>query len=370
MFLGETSSLLAGVDRNLFFRALLHALGQNDAAVALAATEAIYQSMDGLDISTGHGDLAAFLPVLPGVIEQLMKLLQNLEEEESKTKILHAISVTIGHAGASASQLASSVIASFQQIWTVTQNCPTTQPKCLMLLGSLIQSAREAAAPHLPALCSVIAFTVNVGDPSTLTTREYALDVWLAIIRNMSTYTAEVHKLFEQMIPLLHEDYCDHVKIVTRIVDSYVLLGAATFASAYSSPVLHGFARLLLHLKEGSRVFISQSAHIMFVAAPAAAGTDAAGGLCAAVAAMATDPGASSQTLLAASYYGLLARYCFLNTHNFIALCRHLGDSALDVLTEVFLHLNSGCAFPRRKPHLFCRPCFLPWTALRREYRA
>jgi hypothetical protein len=367
LFLGETSSLLAGVDRNVFFRALSHALCQNDAAVALAASQAIYSSMDGLDISTGHCDLAAFLPVLPGVVEQFMKLLQMLDEEDSKTKILHAISVTIGHAGASASQMAFNVIAAFQQIWSVTQNCPTTQPKCLMLLSSLIQSAREAVFPHLPALCSIIAFTVNVRDPSTLTTREYALDVWLSVIRNIAAYTEDVHKLFEQLLPLLHEDHCDHVKVVTRIIDGYTLLGTSTFASVYSTPVLQGFVRMLPHMNERTRVLISQSVHIMFVAAPAVSGTDAAGALCAAVAALATQPGASSQTLLAASYYGLLARYCFLNTRNFVALCQHLGEQALDVLTEVTIILRAFLT-SLVTTNILYRPCLLQWTVLHLEW--
>jgi hypothetical protein len=57
LFLGETSTLLAGIDRSLFFRAIFHALSQDDAAVALAACSAICQSMDGLDLSSGQGDL-------------------------------------------------------------------------------------------------------------------------------------------------------------------------------------------------------------------------------------------------------------------------------------------------------------------------
>jgi hypothetical protein len=371
LFLGETSNVLAGVDRNVFFRALFNALGRPDAAVALAACQAIYESMDGLDISTGNGDLAAFLPFLPGVVDLLMKMLQVFEEEDSKTKILHTISVTIGHAGAPAAHLASTVIAAFPQIWSVTQNCPSTQPKCLMLVTSLITCARDAVTPHLPALCSAIAFTVNVSDRSTLTTREYALDTWLAVMRNISTYTEDVHKLFEHILPLLHEDYCESVKVVTRIIDAYVLLGVGTFATVYSEHVLQGFARMLQHMKEETRVLICQSVHVMFVAVPAVAGTNAAGLICAEIAAHAAKPGASSQTLLAASYYGVLARYCFLNTRNFVALCQHLGEQALDVLMEVRVMLvPKSSAASKMTLCLPCRLCFLRWTWRRPGCRA
>ena len=139
--------------------------------------------------------------------------LQLLEEEDSKSKILHAISLTIGHAGASAAPLACSLIAAFPQIWEVTSSAPTTQPKCLMLVTSLINCAREGVAPHVPALCSAVAAMVNIRDPASMNTREYALDAWLAVVRNVSTYTEELHKLFEHILPLLHEDHCESFKV-------------------------------------------------------------------------------------------------------------------------------------------------------------
>ncbi len=335
LFLGESSVLLTRLDMTLYFRALFHALSQADAAVALASCSALTQTMQSLDCVAGKGNMPAFLPVLPGVIEQLVKLLHALEEEDSKTKILHAISVTISHAGESATQLASGLIATFPQLWSATRNCSTTQPKCLMLATSLINCARVGVTPHVPALCSAIAFTVNASDPSTLTTREYSLDVWLAIMRNVTAYTEELHKLFEYLIPLMHEDHCDNIKTVTLIVDSYVLLGGATFASVYSTAVLQGFARLLRHTKEPATLLVSQSVHVLFVAVPGVVGTDAAGAMCAAVAALASESEKSPHSLVLTSYYGVLARYCFVNTQNFIALCQHLGENALDVLMEV-----------------------------------
>jgi hypothetical protein len=60
----------------MYFRALFHALSQADAAVALASCGALTQTMQSLDCSAGKGHVSAFLPVLPGVIEQLVKLLQ------------------------------------------------------------------------------------------------------------------------------------------------------------------------------------------------------------------------------------------------------------------------------------------------------
>ena len=335
LFLGETCTLLAGIDRSLFFRSLFQALGHADAAIALAACNAICQAMDGMDISTGKDDLVAFLPVLPGVIEQLTKLLPAFEEEDSKTRILHAISVTIGHAGPAAAPLAASLIAAFPHIWEVTRHFSTTQPKCLMLLTSLINCAREGIAPQLPAVCSVIAFTVNVKDPSALTTREYALDTCLAALRCVSAYTEDLHKLFEHLLPLLNEDHCEHVKSTTCIIDSFVLLGGATFASVYAAAVLQGLVRMLPHVKEQGKVLVCQSIHVMFVAVPGVAGTEAAGAACAAIATEAASPATYPSSILATSYYGVLARYCFLNTGNFIALCRHLGDGALNSLMDV-----------------------------------
>lgn len=91
---------------------------------------------------------------------------------------------------------------------------------------------------------------------------------------------------------------------------------------------------MLPHLKEEARVLVSQSVHVMFVAIPAVVATDAAGATCAAIATFASQPGTSAQTLVAASYYGVLARFCFMNTPSFIALCQHLGDNALHVLME------------------------------------
>jgi hypothetical protein len=233
LFLGETCILLAEVDMDLYFRALFQALTNADAAVALAACSALTSAMDGLDIIY---NLAAFLPVLPGVVEQLVKLLNVLEEEDSKTNILHSISIIISHSGESAAQLATGLIAAFPQIRNASRNCPTTQPKCLMLATALVNCARVAVAPHVPALCSMIAFYVNFSDVLTLTTREFALDTWLAIMRNVTAYTEELHKLFEYLIPFIHVDHCDEA--VVRILDSYVLLGGATFASVYSDAVL------------------------------------------------------------------------------------------------------------------------------------
>ena len=82
-----------------------------------------------------------------------------------------------------------------------------------MLVTSLINCAREGVAPHVPALCSAIAAMVDVRDAASMMTREYALDTWLAVVRNVSAYTEELHKLFEHVLPLLHEDHCESIKV-------------------------------------------------------------------------------------------------------------------------------------------------------------
>jgi hypothetical protein len=376
LFLGEICFHLAGVDMDLYFRALFQALTHADAAVALAACNALTSSMEGLDISSEPRNLAAFLPVLPGFVEQLVKLLHALEEEDSKSKILHAISITISNAGESAAQLASGLIAAFPQIWNASRNCPTTQPKCLMLATALVNCARVAVAPHVPALCSAIAFTVNVSDALTLTTREFALDTWLAIMRNITAYTEELHKLFEYLIPFIHEDHCDNIKAVTAILDSYVLLGGATFASVYSAAVLQGCARILPYVKEQATTLISQSVHVMFVAVPGVVGTESAGAMCAAIASFVTHPVKKPHSLILTSFYGVLARYCFLNTPNFIALCQHLGENALDVLIEVSLPHFILCISHFKfnissfTSHAYYSLCFLQWTRRHLKYAA
>jgi hypothetical protein len=336
--------LLAGLDMDLYFRALFQALTNADAAVALAACSALTSSIEALDDTTGHRNLAAFLPVLPGVIEQLVKLLHALEEEDSKTKILDAISVTIGHTGESAAHLASDLILAFPQIWNAARNCPTTQPHCLMLATTLVNCARVAVAPHVSALCSVIAFTVNVSDASTLNTREFALETWLAIMRNITAYTEELHKLFEHLIPFMLEDHCKHIKAVVRILDSYLLLGGAMFASVYSTAVLQGLSSILQReLKDSAVILISQSVHVMFVAFPEVTGTDSAWEICCVIAYLATRPDQTS--LVLASLCGVLARYCFLNPQKFILLRQHLGKKHKKKLMKVRRPTSHVCYF-------------------------
>lgn len=360
LFLGETSMLLAGLDMDLYFRALFQALTHADAAVALAACSAITSSIEVLcsvitssievlDATTGHRNLAAFLPFLPGVIEQLVKLLHALEKDESKTKILKAISVTIGQTGASAAHLASDLISAFPQIWNSVRNCPTTQPHCLMLATTLVNCARVAVAPHVPALCSLIALTVNVSDASTLTIRDFALDTWLAIMRNITAYTEELHKLFEHLIPFMLEGHCEHIKTVVRILDSYLLLGGATFASVYSTTVLQGLSSILQRdLKDSAVILISQSVQVMFVAFPEVTGTDSAWEMCCIIAKcfvahLATMPDQTS--LVLASLCGVLARYCFLNPQKFLLLRQHLGKKHKKKLMKVRRTTSLVCYF-------------------------
>jgi hypothetical protein len=267
---------------DLYFQALTHA----DAVVALAACSALTSSMDGLDIASGQSNLAAFLPVLPVVVEQLVELLHALEEEDSKSNILHSMSITISHSGESAAQLATGLIAALPQIRNASRNCLATQPKFLVLATVLVNCARVAVAPRVSALCSTIAFFVNVSDALTLTTREFDLDTFLAIMRNITACTEELHKLFEILVPFIHEDPCD--KTVVRILDSLFLLGVATFASVYSDVVLQCCARLLPYVNDSVMILISQSVHVMFAAVPGVVGRESAGAMCAAIASFVT----------------------------------------------------------------------------------
>lgn len=210
----------------------------------------------------------AFSPFLARSLECLFALFQQVNESESKMKVLGCLESIIQACGAHIVSFCRQIIAILPALWENESDASNlVRGKVLQLMAKLLSSVNEVPSGEeaggveaLPRMCvQVIRYATDVLNPDAVFLIEGGLQLWKVTLEVSTMYTEELHVLFGSALRLMERD-CEHIVLVLNLLERYLLLGNIQFWQAYHAPISQLFLIVFANVKAEASLLIASVA--------------------------------------------------------------------------------------------------------------
>eukprot|EP00899_Mesostigma_viride_P007297 jgi/Mesvir1/16569/Mv10108-RA.3 len=206
-----------------------------DLAVRLAACEALRDVVDANEFAE-----EAFLPYAAPLLDRMFRLVQASTELESQVKAFVTISVIIQRVGPGIRPFAARIIELVPQVWAVfgSSEQSLVRVQVLLTLQQLVVAlAEESPLCYERALMPVLAQVTDINQPDELNLLEDGLNLWHVTVSHAPALTPELLALVPNAAGIMARSF-EHVEILMRILESYILLGGVEFLRVHAMVVV------------------------------------------------------------------------------------------------------------------------------------
>ncbi|PCH41237.1 ARM repeat-containing protein [Wolfiporia cocos MD-104 SS10] len=237
----------------------------SDEVVRLTAALAVKDCVDSLQF-----DADVFAPYMPGVVNELVRLMAEAETLESKRRIALSLNTVIEQSGTRIVPLVQSIAEPIPQLWTAAGTDWLFKSSLLETVTVLVQSSKE----HSVSLASLVVPLVQDGlsPGASVQLDQDALNLWLGALRN--TVTVEglnggpgLIDLFPLVVSLLSENL-DLLGQITHIVESYYLLDPARVLQLHATDLLRAYGQAVRQALGINVQNLATSLALLFQVAP------------------------------------------------------------------------------------------------------
>uniref|UniRef100_U9SPB0 Importin N-terminal domain-containing protein n=1 Tax=Rhizophagus irregularis (strain DAOM 181602 / DAOM 197198 / MUCL 43194) TaxID=747089 RepID=U9SPB0_RHIID len=201
-------------------------------------------------------DSDGFVPYLDRAITLLTRLIGEVEQFESRLKILNCLSLIVERMDSQIAPFSEKITNLLPTLWQVAQSEYLFKPAILVILTKLVQALWEQSVNLHEFIIPIIQYSVSPNTEEHVYLLEDGLDLWLAILENTVECTPLLFNLVPAAIGLL-EFGSETLKRVLRIIESYILLVPEMIVQSYSIPIMDAFTRLFGDLRpEACRAII------------------------------------------------------------------------------------------------------------------
>ncbi|UZO19815.1 uncharacterized protein OCT59_011086 [Rhizophagus irregularis] len=224
---------------------------EEDFVVRLTAAINLKNCVDEWDF-----DSDGFVPYLDRAITLLTRLIGEVEQFESRLKILNCLSLIVERMDSQIAPFSEKITNLLPTLWQVAQSEYLFKPAILVILTKLVQALWEQSVNLHEFIIPIIQYSVSPNTEEHVYLLEDGLDLWLAILENTVECTPLLFNLVPAAIGLL-EFGSETLKRVLRIIESYILLVPEMIVQSYSIPIMDAFTRLFGDLRpEACRAII------------------------------------------------------------------------------------------------------------------
>ncbi|KAL1914641.1 uncharacterized protein VTP21DRAFT_8052 [Calcarisporiella thermophila] len=214
-----------------------------DLVVRLTAVTALRSSIDEWDFEAD-----SFSPFLRQTVADIARLLQDVDEFDSRMRILNCLSMVIERMEGRVIPFAQEIVGLLPPLWNAAGEEHLFKSAILVTLTKLIGSLKEQSSNLHEIVVPLIQHSTDPNQPAHVYLIEDGLELWTATVHNAPRTTPELFGLIPVAVALL-EYGSENLRKVLRILESYALLNGELLVQSFSLPIFDGFARLLGDLK-------------------------------------------------------------------------------------------------------------------------
>ncbi|XP_076958447.1 uncharacterized protein LOC143634179 isoform X1 [Bidens hawaiensis] len=310
LILGQWVSEIKDDTKRPVYCALITLLQDRDLCVRLAASRSLYFHIEDASFSQQE-----FSDLLPVCWKLSFKLVEDVQEFDSKVQVINTISVLIAYVG-DIIPYANELVQFFQKSWEESSGESLLQIQLLTALKNFVVALGYKSPMCYTVLLPILVSGLDVNSPDELL--EDSMQLWEATISNAPSMVPQLLGFFASLVDILERNF-DHLKVAASIIEGYIILGGTEFLSLHASNVAKVFDVVVGNVNDRGLLSILPVIDVLIQCSPSDGPQLISSTLQKLMVICLTgDDGVPSSTSVKASAAAILARILVTNT-NFLA---------------------------------------------------
>eukprot|EP01104_Vermistella_antarctica_P000365 TRINITY_DN1044_c0_g1_i1.p1 TRINITY_DN1044_c0_g1~~TRINITY_DN1044_c0_g1_i1.p1 ORF type:complete len:982 (-),score=189.66 TRINITY_DN1044_c0_g1_i1:32-2977(-) len=222
--------------------------GPNDIVVRLTAADSLQCLVNDCKFY-----VEPFEPFLDGAVQSLFQLIESVEEEETKLRVLSIFCSLCQQLGPRIRPYADKILRCLSQLWEISNNLMKTA--IVRTLKKLVQSLGGEACKYSAFIIPVIRYSTDLNHPESLYLIEDGLGLWLHTIRQARVATPELLSVFPNIITILSRTF-EYLKVCFKLLECYCLLGKEAFLASYGEDIIRLVTSVVGSVKDAGTVML------------------------------------------------------------------------------------------------------------------
>jgi hypothetical protein len=225
--------------RGIVYEILLFYLQQSDIVLRLSSVSALQIVLDDFDF-----EMATFAPFLNHYISSFMKLLEDVDEFDSKLKIINCLIVIIERMEGQIFPYITPLIEILPTFWGNSEGQNMFRASIVSIIAKLVKTLRGESYQLIHMVLPVLHTSLDVSSPGHLHLFEEGIDLWLATLQNAATCTPELLNFIPAAISFM-EIGNENLRKILHILEAYIVLTPLDTLRAYADPLFIGVSSKL-----------------------------------------------------------------------------------------------------------------------------
>ncbi|KAJ7950007.1 importin-11 [Quillaja saponaria] len=230
LILGQWVSEIKDDTKRPVYCALIRLLQDKDLSVRLAACRSLCLHIEDVNFSERE-----FIDLLPICWDSCFKLVEEVQEFDSKVQILNLISILIGHVS-EVIPFANKLVQFFQKIWEESSGESLLQIQLLIALRNFVVALDYQSPICYNLLLPILQKGIDINSPDELNLLEDSMQLWEATLSHAPTMVPQLLSYFPCLVGIMERSF-DHLQVAVNIIEDYIILGGSEFLSVHASNI-------------------------------------------------------------------------------------------------------------------------------------
>ncbi|XP_075486233.1 uncharacterized protein LOC142525826 isoform X1 [Primulina tabacum] len=225
LILGQWVSEIKDETRRPVYCALVKLLQEKDLCVRLAASRSLYFHIEDANFSEQE-----FSDLLPICWDSCFKLVDEVQEFDSKVQVLNTISCLIARV-TEVIPHSNKLMQFFQKVWEESSGESLLQIQLLTALKNFVVALGYQSSICYNMLLPILQTVINASSRDELL--EDSMQLWEATLSHATSMVPQLLGYFPYLLEILDRSF-DHLKVAASIVEAYILLGGIEFLNMHA----------------------------------------------------------------------------------------------------------------------------------------
>ncbi|KAL3826139.1 hypothetical protein ACJIZ3_022168 [Penstemon smallii] len=225
LILGQWVSEIKDDTRRPVYCTLIKLLQEKDLCVRLAAARSLYFHIE--DANFSEQDFSDLLPIC---WDSCFKLVEEVQEFDSKVQVLNTISCLIARI-TEVIPYANKLVQFFQKAWEESSGESLLQIQLLTALKNFVVALGYQSPISYNILLPILQSVINIDSPDELL--EDSMQLWEATLSHATSMMPQLLGYFPCLVEILERSF-DHLKVAASIIEGYIVLGGLEFLNMHA----------------------------------------------------------------------------------------------------------------------------------------
>ncbi|KAB1224379.1 Importin-11 [Morella rubra] len=228
LILGQWVSEIKDDTQRPVYCDLIKLLQDKNLSVRLAACRSLCLHVE--DANFSEREFRDLLPICWG---SCFKLVEEVQEFDSKVQVLYLISVLIAHVS-EVIPFADNLVQFFQKVWEESSGESLLLIQLLIALRNFVVALGCQSPLCYTLLLPILQKGMDVNGPDELL--EDSLLLWEAALSYAPSLVPQLVAYFPSLVDIMERSF-DHLQVSVTIIEDYIILGGADFLQMHASSV-------------------------------------------------------------------------------------------------------------------------------------